>query len=159
MEPTTIALIISGISAAAGIATSQMSADAQEEAREQQDAQEEIRQRNEQAKQLREARGARAQAQQAAANQGVAGSSAEAGAISSVQSQMAGNLAFLQGEANTARGVSKSLQDASDLGTLGTNIQAVGSLFSTFAMKGAFSKKPETPQPTVQQQTMNNPPR
>ena len=136
--------IISAITTAGSLAVQAEAADERKDAQEQQSAQEEINQRREARQAIREARGARARAEQVATNQGVSGGSLEGGAVSSVQSQLAGNLAFMQGQANTARNVSERMQSASDLNLLSSGVQAVGSVFNTFAESGAFSSKKPT---------------
>ena len=100
-------------------------------------------QRSEDAARLREharaARRERARILQTSETLGIAGSSAETGAISALQTQVSANVARVSGQQKTAEGVSSLNQDLADaqvLGTLGRGVQSLGS--QSFSAAGGF---------------------
>lgn len=88
----------------------------------------------ERTKQLREARIRRASIENAAVQQGVQGSSAEIGAISSISSQLGSNVAFGQ----TISRLNQQRANARTLAAIGGGISQLGGLASSANKEGLF---------------------
>lgn len=160
MDPYSIAAIIAAV---VGVYQGEVARQDQKDAEDVQVAQDQIRQRNEKVRQVREARVATAKAQQAANNVGIGGSSLDAGGSGSIQSQLAGNISNMNGEANASRGITGKLSDANKAMTRGSQAMAIGGMFKTFGNAGLFNGNTEnnttpTPKPVTQQYKYMNPP-
>ena len=89
--------------------------------------------------QLREERIRRAQIEQASANQGVGGSSGEAGAISALGAQVGANIASINQGQVAAEGISGAMSKAAGAGQRAQVAQGVASLSGTiFQASGGF---------------------
>ena len=89
--------------------------------------------------QLREERIRRAQIEQASANQGVGGSSGEAGAISALGAQVGANVASINQGQVAAEGISGAMSKAAGAGQRAQVAQGVASLSGTiFQASGGF---------------------
>jgi len=90
--------------------------------------------------QLREERIRRAQIEQASANQGVGGSSGEAGAVSALGAQVGANVASINQGQMAAEGISGAMSRAAGAGQRAQVAQGVASLSGTvFSGAGGFN--------------------
>lgn len=90
--------------------------------------------------QLREERIRRAQIEQASANQGVGGSSGEAGAVSALGAQVGANVASINQGQMAAEGISGAMSRAAGAGQRAQIAQGVASLSGTvFSGAGGFN--------------------
>tara|TARA_R110002126_G_scaffold223799_1_gene368765 strand:- start:892 stop:1401 length:510 start_codon:yes stop_codon:yes gene_type:complete len=133
------AVIASVVSAGATIYSSKQAADAQEEQNEIQSAQQKLNDVSSARRKVKEARVARARLMQSSEAAGTSGSSGESGALSSLNTQLSGNLAVMTGQANTANALSAVRQDLSDsqfvTGTIGAVAGVAQSIFTQQAAK------------------------
>ena len=127
--------------------SSQKSASAQKKANALQLQQQELQNAREKRQALREAIIRTGQVEQGAANQGATTSSAVSGGIASIESQLAGNIGFLDEQANISGQITNQLNKASQYSS---NAQTVGAIASAGAtifnaaggpdyLKGLFS--------------------
>tara|TARA_R110002126_G_scaffold92896_2_gene220290 strand:+ start:1148 stop:1645 length:498 start_codon:yes stop_codon:yes gene_type:complete len=133
------AIIATVVSAAATIKGSMDARDAQEEQNEIQSAQQKINDVSSARRKVKEARVARARLMQSSEATGTSGSSGESGALSSLNTQLSGNLAAMTGQANTANALSNVRQDLADkqfvTGTVGAVAGVAQSIFTQKAAK------------------------
>lgn len=130
---TAFAIFASVLSAGATVASvraSRQSASSQRRARDEQNRREEISNQRNRVRQVREARAARAESQAIAISQGVGGSSAAQGSLSSIQSQLGSNLGFGLNQGTSVRRQSGFLQDAADASGRANTFGAVSKLSS-----------------------------
>ena len=136
------AVIATVVSAGASIVGSKQAADAQEEQNEIQSAQQKMNDVSAARRKVKEARVARARLMQSSDAFGTTGSSGEAGALSGLNTQLAGNLARQTGQANTANALSAVSQDLADKQFITGSIGAVaGVAQSIFTQKATFNAK------------------
>jgi len=138
------AVIASVVSAGASIVGSKQAADAQEEQNEIQSAQQKMNDVSSARRKVKEARVARARLMQSSDAFGTTGSSGEAGALSGLNTQLAGNLARQTGQANTANALSAVSQDLADkqfiTGSIGAVAGVAQSIFTQKATSNANAK-------------------
>ena len=133
------------VSAGASIIGAKQAADAQEESNEIQSAQQKINDISAARRKVKEARVARARLMQSSQAMGTTGSSGEAGGLSSLNTQLSGNLARQTGQANTANALSAVSQDLADKQFITGSIGAVaGVAQSIFTQKAISNAKKET---------------
>jgi len=136
------ATIAAVVSAGATIYGSKQAADAQEEQNEIQNAQQQINDVSSARRKVKEARVARARLMQSSEAMGTSGSSGESGGLSSLNTQLSGNLATMTGQANTANALSAVRQDLADSQLITNSIGAVaGVAQSIFTQKAAKVKE------------------
>ena len=138
------AVIATVVSAGASIVGSKQAADAQEEQNEIQSAQQKMNDVSSARRKVKEARVARARLMQSSDAFGTTGSSGEAGALSGLNTQLAGNLARQTGQANTANALSAVSQDLADkqfiTGSIGAVAGVAQSIFTQKATSNAKAK-------------------
>lgn len=143
--PWAIAAVIASIvSVGASVVGSKQAADAQEEQNEIQSAQQKMNDVSAARRKVKEARVARARLMQSSDAFGTTGSSGEAGALSGLNTQLAGNLARQTGQANTANALSAVSQDLADkqfiTGSIGAVAGVAQSIFTQKATSNAKAK-------------------
>lgn len=121
-------LIVSAGSAVVQYQQAEKRADIEEEARDVQGAQQDVDQINARRRQVREQRVRQAQIEQASINTGVGASSGEAGAISSLATNVMSNVAVNAGQTRTAGTVGGLAQSAADTQTTSALWGAAGQL-------------------------------
>ena len=146
------AVIATVVSAGASIVGSKQAADAQEEQNEIQSAQQKMNDVSSARRKVKEARVARARLMQSSDAFGTTGSSGEAGALSGLNTQLAGNLARQTGQANTANALSAVSQDLADkqfiTGSIGAVAGVAQSIFTQKAISNAKALKDAQVTPT-----------
>ena len=139
--PWAIAAVIASIvSVGASVVGSKQAADAQEESNEIQSAQQKMNDVSSARRKVKEARVARARLMQSSDAFGTTGSSGEAGALSGLNTQLAGNLARQTGQANTANALSAVSQDLADKQFITGSIGAVAGVAQSIFTQKATAK-------------------
>lgn len=139
--PWAIAAVIASIvSVGASVVGSKQAADAQEEQNEIQSAQQKMNDVSSARRKVKEARVARARLMQSSDAFGTTGSSGEAGALSGLNTQLAGNLARQTGQANTANALSAVSQDLADKQFITGSIGAVAGVAQSIFTQKATAK-------------------
>tara|TARA_R110001592_G_C12860599_1_gene722794 strand:+ start:292 stop:759 length:468 start_codon:yes stop_codon:yes gene_type:complete len=139
--PWAIAAVIASIvSVGASVVGSKQAADAQEEQNEIQSAQQKMNDVSAARRKVKEARVARARLMQSSDAFGTTGSSGEAGALSGLNTQLAGNLARQTGQANTANALSAVSQDLADKQFITGSIGAVAGVAQSIFTQKATAK-------------------
>jgi hypothetical protein len=147
IETAALASYAAVASAAVGAASTAYSihqqgkaSDAQEEAQDISSAQQKSVDLANKRQQMREERIKRAQIEQAASNQGVGGSSGEAGAVSALGTQVGTNIATINQGAKAAQGIGNAMSTAAGYSHNAQIAQGVSSLAGTvFSGAGGFS--------------------
>jgi hypothetical protein len=134
------AVIASVVAAGTSIVASKQAADAQEESNEIQSAQQKMNDVSSARRKVKEARVARARLMQSSDAFGTTGSSGEAGALSGLNTQLAGNLARQTGQANTANALSAVSQDLADKQFITGSIGAVAGVAQSIFTQKATAK-------------------
>ena len=134
------AVIATVVGAGASIVGSKQAADAQEEQNEIQSAQQKMNDVSAARRKVKEARVARARLMQSSDAFGTTGSSGEAGALSGLNTQLAGNLARQTGQANTANALSAVSQDLADKQFITGSIGAVAGVAQSIFTQKATAK-------------------
>ena len=146
------AVVATVVSAGASIVGAKQAADAQEESNEIQSAQQKMNDVSAARRKVKEARVARARLMQSSDAFGTTGSSGEAGALSGLNTQLAGNLARQTGQANTANALSAVSQDLADkqfiTGSIGAVAGVAQSIFTQKATSNAKLKAAQDAQVT-----------
>jgi hypothetical protein len=122
-------LALAGIGAAVSAAGSINQGNAQKKAQTFQMRQQEIRAQQERTQAIREARIKRASIVQAGENQGAGESSSVAGGAASVDTQLSGNLSFINEQVRAGQEISKAQQDmanAQGISAVGAGISSLG---------------------------------
>lgn len=129
--------VIAGASAYEQRRQGKRAAEAEEDAQKVAKAEQEAQRMEKTRAQIREERVRRAQITQSSTNTGVAGSSGEAGAVSSLGTQLGANIGSMTRQTNTANAISGFEQKAADARTKAAEAQAFGEFASSAINMGA----------------------
>lgn len=133
MGPAAPFIAVAVLSTAFSAQQQRKAAKAQEEASKQASAAEQVSQQQQTRQQIRQNRVRRAQLAQAASSSGAGTSSAASGTAAGLSTDLASNLAFQQGQINTANNITSLNQQAAD-----ANARAqLGSSVTSLALFGA----------------------
>lgn len=133
LEVSTLAAIATGTSAAVGIVGNIQSRNAQKKGKAEQMAMNKAQELEERRRQFREERIKRARILQMSENTGTAGSSGEAGAMSSLSTQLSANVGMNLGLAASGAAITKYNQQAADAAGMAQTATALGQMVPTGA--------------------------
>ena len=125
-----VTAVIAGASAYEQRRQSKKAAEKEEDAQAVAKAEQQAQQMEKTRAQIREERVRRSQIMQSSANTGTAGSSSEAGAVSSLGTQLGANIGSMTRQANSANAISSFQQDAADARAKGAQAAAFGEFAS-----------------------------
>lgn len=134
------ALFVAAVGTAANIDANKRAARRQQRAQDIQQSQQIAEQRVSQRQQMREERIRRARIINAASQTGVARSSGEVGALGSLSTRLASNIAFGQGQTRSAISIGNQLSEAASAREQGNIAGAIAGFASTIFSSGALGE-------------------